>query len=391
MSIIGCIVLAILFCIIPAGVLWLCRRYPWLDKIGPIMILYAIGIAIANIPIEFEGMAAVKEISQSVAIPLAIPMMLFGCTFTRKEARTQLIVVVSGFLSVALAIVVGYMLFGHDMDEGAKVGGIVSGMYTGGTLNAASLQETGICSVKPETFVLINSYDIVISLVYFVVLFTFGIRLFRRIYGQKSTLKLSDAERRELEVEIAEQRQTQYGRLRQREGRFALAKILGVTLLVAAVSGGVALLFGDDLFMVIFILMLTTLGVACSFIERVRKLTMNFDIGMYLIYIFSLSVASMADFSQIDIEGGLTHIAFMSCAVFISLILHAIFCRVARVDADSMVISSVSFINSPPFVPMVAVFMRNRKVLVTGLSAGIVGYALGNHFGVLMASLLEKL
>ena len=389
MSIVGCIVLAILFCTIPAGVIWLCRRYSWLDNIGPIMILYAIGIAIANLPISFSGMAKVQDIAQSISIPLAIPMMLFGCTFTRREARTQIVVVLSGFISVAMAVAAGYVLFGHNMSEGTEVGGIVSGMYTGGTLNAASLQR--IFLINDETFVLINSYDIVISLIYFVILFTFGIRLFRRLYGERGGHSLSDSERKELEAHIAEHKQTQYPRLRQREGRSELARILGVTILVVAISGCVALPFGDGLFMVIFILMLTTLGVACSFIKGVRKLTMSFDIGMYLIYIFSLSVASMADFSTIDIEGGLTQIAFMSCAVFISLMLHAIFCRVARVGADAMVISSVSFINSPPFVPMVAVYMRNRSVLVTGLSAGIVGYALGNHFGVLMASLLERL
>ncbi len=389
MSIVGCILFGILLCIIPAGVIWLCRRYPLLDTIGPILLLYAIGIVIANLPISFGGMATVTSIAQNLSIPLAIPMMLFGSCFSRGELRTQLVVVISGFLSVAIAVVVGYMLFGHNMAEGPEVGGIVSGMYTGGTLNAASLQK--IFSVDEQTFVLVNSYDIVISLLYFVVLFTFGIRLFRRLYGQRQTLSLSASERSELEAEVAEQKQNRYARLLTREGRVELMKIVGVALLVAAVSAGVALPFGDGLFMVIFILMLTTLGVVCSFIKGVRKLSLSFDIGMYLIYIFSLSVACMADFSSIDIEGGLSQIAFMSCAVFLSLLLHAIFCRVARVGADAMVISSVSFINSPPFVPMVAIFMRNRSVLVTGLSAGIVGYALGNHFGVLMASLLEQL
>ena len=99
----------------------------------------------------------------------------------------------------------------------------------------------------------------------------------------------------------------------------------------------------------------------------------------------------MADFSYFDITQGLIQIAFMSFAVFVSLTIHAIFCRLLRVDADSMVISSVAFINSPPFVPMVVAAMRNKGALVVGLGAGIVGYALGNHFGVLMSKLLEIL
>jgi uncharacterized membrane protein len=56
-----------------------------------------------------------------------------------------------------------------------------------------------------------------------------------------------------------------------------------------------------------------------------------------------------------------------------------------------MVISSVAFINSPPFVPMVAMVMKNRKSLITGLAAGVVGYALGNHLGVIMYEILSRI
>ena len=140
--------------------------------------------------------------------------------------------------------------------------------------------------------------------------------------------------------------------------------------------------------MVVFILMLTSLGVACSFLKPIRSLTVSYDAGMYLIYIFSMAIASMADFSNLDLASGANQIAFMSVAVFCSLFLHAIFCRMMRIDADSMVISSVAFINSHPFVPMVSAAMQNKNALVTGLGAGIVGYALGNHLGVLMERLL---
>ena len=143
--------------------------------------------------------------------------------------------------------------------------------------------------------------------------------------------------------------------------------------------------------MVVFILSLTTLGVLSSFIRPIRKLDLSYDVGMYLIYIFSMAIASMADFSNLDLAGGVYQLAFMTVAVFISLAIHAIFCRLMKVNADSMVISSVAFINSPPFVPMAAAAMRNKNVIVTGLGAGIVGYAVGNHLGVLMAQLLSLL
>ena len=81
----------------------------------------------------------------------------------------------------------------------------------------------------------------------------------------------------------------------------------------------------------------------------------------------------------------------MSFAVFVSLAIHAIICRLMRVDADSMVISSVAFINSPPFVPMISNAMKNRTALVTGITSGLMGYAVGNYLGILMARLLNLL
>ena len=37
------------FLLTPAVVVWLCRRLSLLRKIGPIMVLYAIGIVVANL------------------------------------------------------------------------------------------------------------------------------------------------------------------------------------------------------------------------------------------------------------------------------------------------------------------------------------------------------
>ena len=382
------ILLTALFCLIPAGVIWLCRKYPFLDTIGPIMILYAIGIVIGNLPFMPEQMKVLQEMTPNVVIPLAIPMMLFGCAFTSKEMGLQLKIVISGFLSVALAVVGGYLLFGRHMAEGTEVGGIISGVYTGGTVNAAALQ--AIFGVESRTFVLLNSYDIIISFLYFIFLFTFGIKLFRRLYGERSK-SISAEDKAEIDRQIALTKRNPYQGLMTKAGLKQIGLTLLATIVVAAISGGTALLMPEGWFMVVFILMLTTLGVVCSFIKPIRALEKSYDLGMYLIYIFSLAIASMADFSSLDFVGGANQLCFMLFAVFVSLLLHAIMCRLMKVDADSMVISSVSFINSPPFVPMVSAAMKNRNTLVTGLAAGVAGYALGNHFGVLMEKLLSLL
>ncbi len=382
------IIYTVFLCVAPAGVIWACRRFSLLGRLGPIMVLYAVGMVVGNLPFLPAGIATLQEIIPNVMIPLAIPMMLFGCSFSRGEARLQMKIVFSGFLSVCVAVTIGYLCFGRHIGEGAEVGGIITGMYTGGTLNAAALQ--AIFKIDSERFVLINSYDIIISFLYFVFLFSVGIKMFRRLYGERDKV-LSAKGRAEIDEQIVQAEQNPYRRLWSREGAQQLGRMLLYTLMIVAVSAGVAMLMPEGWFMVVFILLLTTLGVACSFIKRVRALDLSYDVGMYLIYIFSITIASMADFSNLDLAGGVNQLAFMTVAVFLSLMIHAVVCRLMRVDADSMMISSVAFINSPPFVPMASAAMHNKRALVTGLGAGIVGYAAGNHLGVLMAELLSRL
>jgi hypothetical protein len=104
MAILNYVWLTIMFCTVPAGVLWLCRKYPLLDKIGPVMILYAIGLLIANIPMPAE-IVKLQGIIPTIMIPLAIPMMLFGCTFKTSEIGLQARIITSGVISVSVAVI----------------------------------------------------------------------------------------------------------------------------------------------------------------------------------------------------------------------------------------------------------------------------------------------
>ena len=391
---------AIFFCV-PAGVLWLCRKYPIFDKIGPVMILYAIGLFFANIPMPAE-IGLLQKVIPMIMIPLAIPMMLFGCTFKTSEISLQARIITSGVLSVAIAVIGGYMIFGESIQQGEAIGGLLAGKCTGGTLNAAAIKQ-GL-GVDDNTYILLTTYDIIICFFYFIFLLGGGIRLFRRLYGEETKLSISDKDKEIIKQEMAAVKANPYKGLNSKKGYTQMGKILSLTLGVVIIAFGMSYLIGwiagADLknfmnekeggwFMAPFILMLTTLGIGLSFVKPVRKLHRSYDLGMYLIYIFSLAIASMADLSNLHIGENINMIGFLTFAIFASLFVHAIICRLFRVNADSMVISSVAFINSPPFVPMISNAMRNRAALVTGISSGLIGYAIGNYLGILMDKLLH--
>lgn len=109
---------------------------------------------------------------------------------------------------------------------------------------------------------------------------------------------------------------------------------------------------------------------------------------MYLILIFCLAVASMADISKLaNISFSLFY--YVGLAMYGSHILHLFIARIFKIDADTVIISGSALICSPPFVPVVAGALKNREIILTGLVIGIAGYAVGNYLGIMVAYILK--
>ena len=383
---IGNILITIFFLLAPAGVLRLCRQYPALGKVGPVLILYLIGILVGNI-FHPTGMAQIQEILSSAMVPLAIPLMLFSCTFRRSGTRSQLLALLSGMFAVTVAVIAGYLLFGRGLEDGPKLGGMLTGVYTGGTINLASLQV--MLDVPEETFVLLNSFDMAVSFLYLTFLLSVGIRLFRRWLPTDPIGPDTEPSAESIQPGGAEERPFQG--LFTRRGLRDAGVLLAADAAIIGVSAGLGLLAGDGAFMTVLILSLTTLGIAASFWKPLKRRRHGYDIGMYFIYVFSIVVASMADLRNLSVGGSIGLLGYLAFVVFGSLLLQVILARLLRIDADTMTVSSVAYICSPPFVPMMAAAMNNRRVLAGGLAVGVVGYAAGNYLGFLIARLLTLL
>ncbi len=381
------ILIVLFFLVAPVGVLWLCRRVSLIGQLGPIMTLYAFGMIVGNLNILPEGTLEIQKIISSAMVPLAIPMMLFNCRFSLKESKSYLLALLSGVLAVIIAVVGGFFIFKNQLgDESTKVAGLLTGVYTGGTPNFAALKV--MLDVKDDTYLLLNSYDVLVGGVYMVFILFGGIKLFRWILNTKEH-KLSNKDQAYIDAQIEQNKQNPYSGLNSRKGIKELAFVSILTLIIAAVSGGVAFLFPEKHFMVIFILTLTTIGVIASFNSRVRSATHSYDLGLYLIYVFCFVIATMVDLRNLDFVGGIYLLGYLLFTVFTSLIVQTLLSKIWKVDADTMVISSVSLINSPPFVPLIAATMKNRDVVVPGLSIGIIGYVIGNYLGYIISQLLS--
>lgn len=395
---IGKIALVLFYLLAPAAVLWACRKVKVLDKVGPVLTLYILGVIVANIHIVPDDYYSIQKILQDVMIPLAIPMMLFGCNFKNFKAGVSAKAFVIGVLSTVVMVVAGYLILVKQLGvDGPTIGATLSGQYTGGAGNYAAVNMMlGEAGLAGEKFALVSTCNLVVSFFYLMFLMGGGIGIARRIVHGRNVKSYNDAINANEYVE-----DNPYRDFGKKASIIQLLKVFCAAVAVAVVSllfsnlfkAGTAMfeLLGGDFSMVALILTLTTVSLLLTMFKGVRSWDKSFDAGMYLIYIFCLAMAMLADLSQLDWALGLWVLVYQAIIIFGSLALSVLLARPFKVDADSMVITSDTLVNSPICVPMIAAAMKNKEAIMVGITNGLAGYAVGNYLGYLVYQLLMNL
>jgi uncharacterized membrane protein len=333
--------------------------------------------------------AMAQDVIPSVIVPLAFPLLLFSMNIKRWLKYAG-----KGFISVALALVsgvvmvtAGFFIWKNSIPESWKLAGMFEGIYTGATANFVALKIA--LNVDPNLFILVNTYDMLVGAVLVLFFITLAPKLFRLILPSYTDERgiTPDDEMIAKETEDLDD----YSGMLKKKTFIPLMKALGLSVIIFAVSGGISLLLPKLPQMVVVILSVTTLAILASLIESVNKIEKTFQLGMYFILVFSLVLASMADLKTIFNIGMLNLILFISWCYFGSLTLHLILAKIFKVDADNFLITATAFVFSPPFVPLVANSLKNRDVIVTGITGGIIGFVLGNYFGIILAYALKGL
>ncbi|MBN1650392.1 MAG: DUF819 family protein [Bacteroidales bacterium] len=376
------IVLLIAFYFVaPALILKACKKIPLLKKIGSIAIAYIIGILLGLSKLLPSDIYATQDLLTSITVPLAIPLLLFPSNIKDwfRLAGTSFKSLIVGLASVLITVIIGYQLFRPEGNpEFWKVGGLLVGVYTGGTPNLASLNV--MLDVKPATYLMVHSYDLIIGAFYFLFLITIGQKFFNFLLPAfKPSTAIASAE--------AEEEMESYDALFNRKALWPLIKVLGLAILIFVVSGGIAMLFSPDYLMIVVILSISTLAILASLIPGVNKVNESFDLGMYLILVFSIVVASMVDLTNLA-SPTFAILGYLTFVIFGSLLLQVILSKFIKTDTDTMIITSTALICSPPFVPVVSGALKNKEILVPGITMGIIGYALGNYLGFLVSEFL---
>jgi uncharacterized membrane protein len=163
---------------------------------------------------------------------------------------------------------------------------------------------------------------------------------------------------------------------------------LAIAIALVGIAAGTSLLIFGELVEPLLILIITTLGIAASFLPMVRTLPGTFNTANYMLLVFALAMGSMANLSQL-LAASSTLFWFCGFVVFGSILLHYLLAILFKVDRDTLIITSTAAIFGPPFIAPVAQAIGNREIIPIGIALGLIGFSIGNYLGMGLAFILK--
>src|SRR5690554_386511 len=369
------VVLVVVALGMPALARYLEKRHRAFEVFHPVLLCYASGIILANAPGVVVDETVARSISEA-AIPLAIPLLLFSSDVRAwlKQGRPALVSFGCAIVSVLVVVALASGWMASWSEESEKIGGMMVGVYTGGTPNMLSVGKA--LGVSQEVFVAMNAADVVVGGFFLLFLLSVGQVVFRTLLGRGADDETTGVAREEdarSEVVASE-----------------VVRGVALAVLVVLLSVGLSWLVSGGISVAMVMLGITTGGIAGSLSTRVRAWAGTYEAGEYLILVFCVGIGALTRPGEVMGVGGAV-IGAMAVVMLGSVALHALLARIFRVDADTFLITSTAAIYGPPFVPLIAERMGRRDLILPGVAMGLLGFAVGNYLGVGMAYALAWL
>lgn len=393
-----------LLCIflLPVGIVCLVRRSKIVGMIGAVACCYLVGFAFSAI--GFTGVSYDKGLVSTVAyvlVAISIPLMLFSIDLRALKKLTRGTIV--GFaLCMVSAITVAVVMFFVTLSffPSAKISAMIVGLYTGGTPNLNAIGAA--LGAGEEAIAAANVSDTLVGGVYFLFLISVAPKVYRAVLGRGKKPLPSPGEQgggtptENAETAIADDskpvKKDDYAfgfSIREKKRVFQL--IGAFFLAVGCIGVGVLLEFliegtvGSNLLYIL--LSVSVLGIAFSFFRPIREIKGQFALGSYFILMFSLALSMSIDWATLSGEI-LPTLAFFACAQISVIVLHAVLCKIFRIDADTAIITSTAGVYGPPFIAPVAGAAKRPDLIAPGVICGALGLAIGTLLGLGVGSLL---
>lgn len=375
---------------VPALMIRLAEKVSFLGRLGSVFLCYAAGI-ILSFPMKAQGaeLSLASDIS-SVLVCVAMPLILFSADLVslRSLAKPMLSSFALNALSVLFTATLSFFIFRGIIPEVEKVCAMLIGTYTGGTPNMFAIGHG--MGASSEQLLMVQTSDMIAGGIYFFLLVSVMPGLLGkfmpeyRYVGQAAVKRADD--------------HPVYGRKQGKPGLKSYVFGVGLALLCAAAAMGICILIPSKYgntglaklgeHTAIIMLLVTTFGIALSFVKKVRTCPGTYNSGQYCILMFSLAMGLCFDVRAVSGSSLLIFAALMSVQ-FGTVVVHFVLAKLCRIDYHTAMITSTAGVFGPAFIIPVARALKNDEIVLPGIVCGILGYAIGNYLGLGFGAVLS--
>jgi uncharacterized membrane protein len=347
-----------------------CERYPWGRKYSGVMWLMAISFALANLKI-IPTTAPAYDAVWNYLVPIAIPLLLFEADLRRivRESGPILVAFVIGSAAVVVGVIVGAALLNLGPNE-AELAGIFTGTYIGGSLNFAAVAEASGMQDGSMLAAAIAADNVATNLHFLLLILIPGIAWFVKRYP---TQHMDNAEQVDADSVVS------VHRIANLDIAGLLAS-LALAFMLAALGKALAGLMGAPQYSIIVTTALTIL-LATLLPGQVRKLSGHSETGNVMMFIFLASVGATADIWELIAIGPVLFIFALIIITVHTVVMFGVG-RLLKLDLAEIAMASAVCIGGPSSAAALASAKGWKDLLIPGVLAGSLGYAIGSFIGI---------
>lgn len=375
---------------IPALMMRLADRVSFLGKLGTVFLSYAAGI-ILSFPVKLMGaqLSLASDIS-SVLVCIAMPLILFSADIPSLRSLAK--PMTGSFLLNAVAVIftstLSFFAFRGVVPRVDKICAMLVGTYTGGTPNMFAIGHA--LGADSQQLLLVQTSDMIAGGVYFFLLLSVLPGFLKKFMPEYRFVNTASDKAVQSDVEDMHRGHNIKGYVFG-VGLAVLcaAAAMGICILIPSKYGNTGLAkLGEHTALIM--LLVTSFGIALSFVKKVRRCPGTYNAGQYCILMFSVAMGLCFDVKAIG-GAALMIFAVLMFIQFGTIVVHFVLAKLCGIDYHTAMITSTAGVFGPAFIIPVAKALKNDEIILPGIICGIFGYAIGNYLGIGLGVLLSML
>ncbi len=352
-------------------------------SLGAALVGILLAMLLSNIGI-LPGTSPTYEFLMGTGVNLAIALILLSVDLgsVLKAGSGMLAAFGIGALGTAVgAITGGLLLSGVVGPETWKLAGQFTGTYTGGGANFAALGRA--FETSPDLFSAATAADVIVTAVWMVACLAVPVLLGRPKQGQGQGQGQETPSAGESSVE---------GQLTLEHTLQSSVKPVSLSDTAALVAISVGAVWGADqlagLLPIHEVLWLTTIVLILAQVPAVKALSGSALFGNYLLLLFLASNGARSVIANLVAVGPpVFYYAIITVALH-GVVIFGIG-RLARLDFATLAVASQANVGGAASAIALAGARGYTNQLVPGVAVGLLGYAVGNYLGFVVAAMMR--